>query len=64
MQQVVVDAKAGDDTAIVIASIGMGLMICLFALGIYVVVALKRKIARLSERSDAVASRTSVKQVV
>ena len=46
--QVIVDAKAGDQTAIIIASFGLGLMIGLFALGIYVMVTLKRKVAALS----------------
>ena len=41
------DAKAGDDKAIIIASFGLGLMIGLFALGVYVVVSLKRKLEGL-----------------
>ena len=45
--QVIVDAKAGDDKAIIIASFGLGLMIGLFALGVYVVVSLKRKLEGL-----------------
>ena len=46
------DARAGDDKAIIIASFGLGLMIGLFALGVYVVVSLKRKIQGL-RGSDA-----------
>ena len=58
--QVIADAKAGDKTAIIMASVGLGLMISLFALGIYVVVTLKRKVAALSGGGVAAQSRKQI----
>ena len=54
------DAKAGDKTAIIMASVGLGLVISLFALGIYVVVTLKRKVAALSGGGVAAQSRKQI----
>ena len=51
VNQIYIDAKDGDDEAIVIGSVGIVFMLGLGALGVYFVVNLKRKIESLQKRS-------------